>query len=79
MGLRDELEPRRLQALCYLKVLKDQLDAETWVELQELLDDPTVTNVSLDRLAKRKGWNVAASTFARHRKRECKCEQVANG
>lgn len=78
MGLRDELEPRRLQALCYLKVLKDQLDAETWAELQELLDDPTITNVSLDRLAKRKGWNVAASTFSRHRKGECKCDQGDN-
>lgn len=73
MGLRDELEASRLPAYCFVGLLKDKLDESTWVELQELMDDPTVTNVSLERLSKKKEWGVAASSFSRHRKGQCKC------
>jgi hypothetical protein len=73
MGLRDELEQGKPPAICFVGRLLKQLPDEIAAELQELLDDPIISNVALERLSKKKEWNTASSSFGRHRKGECKC------
>lgn len=73
MGLRDELEPSKTTAVCFAGRLLKTLPVELSTELQEILDDEMVTNMALERLSRNKQWGVSASSFARHRKGECKC------
>lgn len=72
MGLRDELTVAR-NAKCHAGELLNSLPDDIRAELQELLDDPTVTSSALGRLAQKKEWNCRESSFQRHRKGECLC------
>lgn len=73
MGLREELEPNRNTAICYAGRLLNTLPESVALELAEIMADPMVTNIALERLGKKKDWGVSASSFSRHRKGECKC------
>ena len=72
MALRDELDDKK-QSTCFVHKLLTSLDAETSSELQELMDDRSITSTSLARLASKKGWNVGETSFQRHRSGRCKC------
>jgi hypothetical protein len=50
------------------------LDADLRDELEEALDDPTVTAAGLERALGRRGIVVKAHTLRRHKRGGCSCD-----
>lgn len=74
MGLRDEIQAFSLrESGCSAAKLMARLDKATAKELQDLMDDPTISGAQLGRLSMAKGWNVHEDTFQKHRKGACRC------
>ena len=75
MGLRDELPVTPQRVRCHVQMLYQALGRELAVELEELVNDPSISTIQLMKLCRLKQWPVAPSdsSFKRHRKGDCQC------
>lgn len=71
MSLLDEArQASKVQyPLCAVATLDDNLRGE----LEQALDDPTVTAAGIERALAKRGINIKATTLRRHSRGDCSC------
>lgn len=77
MGLLDEFknEPSRTGVLCRVEIVRGQVDPADLTDLDDALNDRTITAAAIERVLHRKGIRLQANTITRHRRKECNCGQ----
>ena len=73
MGLLDEFRNERARAgtPCRVAVVRDTMNADDLVALDDAMKDHTITAAAIERVLARKGIRLTATSITRHRRQEC--------
>lgn len=76
MGLLNDImdERPRKSRHCTVHLLLASMDTKDQSDLETALEDLTIQSTIIQRVLERKGYKIASTALARHRRGDCACE-----